>query len=531
MTISQSVSTILLIVKKQFDNLLKTDYHLIEHMFIELKFNQYFKDGVIMMGKKVLIIGAGLAGLSAGIHLQKQGIKTEIFEISGQAGGMCTAWERKGYRFDGCIHWMVGTKHNSSIYRLYRDVDTLSEDTTIYNSESIETEINGVMYKIPLKFEEFQEFLLSVSPQDSSIIQEFCKNIAIMMSNDMPLGMPTGPIAMIKFLKNNKGFISLAGKYTGISVGNYFSEVQTPLLKSILFSLMPEKYSSFALIMMLANRMNGNAGYPLGGAHDVIYRMEKLYRELGGDIHFSSKVDQIVVEDGKITALEAKGQRYSADSVIGACGLYDLLKNMLGGKYKHKQLDQLLENAPLFEPIAVVSFGLKQKFNIPFSQTYECPEGIETAPGYFNYRLNLHSLEFDISSAPQDCSSVMIILQTNLDYWQNLRKQNITEYNKKKQELALQVSSAIDKRIPGFSGAIEVTDVATPATYIRYANLYKASWEGFEPTPDIIRTNITKKVDGIKGLHLCGQWTTIGGGICTAVQSGKEAAAAVIKEL
>jgi|GEM_PF-1896338 len=44
------------------------------------------------MSKKVLIIGAGLAGLSTGIYLQQQGVQTEIFEISGQAGGMCTTW-------------------------------------------------------------------------------------------------------------------------------------------------------------------------------------------------------------------------------------------------------------------------------------------------------------------------------------------------------------------------------------------------------------------------------------------------------
>ncbi|MDD3947150.1 MAG: NAD(P)-binding protein, partial [Clostridia bacterium] len=42
------------------------------------------------MDKKVIIIGAGLAGLSAGIYLQQKGVQTEIFELAGWAGGMCT---------------------------------------------------------------------------------------------------------------------------------------------------------------------------------------------------------------------------------------------------------------------------------------------------------------------------------------------------------------------------------------------------------------------------------------------------------
>jgi phytoene dehydrogenase-like protein len=99
------------------------------------------------MEKKVVIIGAGLAGLSAGIHLQQRGIQTEIFEMAGQAGGMCTAWERGGYRFDGCIHWMVGTQPGNDFNRLYLEIDALTKDTPIHNAESIKTEIGGAISK------------------------------------------------------------------------------------------------------------------------------------------------------------------------------------------------------------------------------------------------------------------------------------------------------------------------------------------------------------------------------------------------
>jgi phytoene dehydrogenase-like protein len=85
------------------------------------------------MTKKVAIIGAGLAGLSAGIYLQKSGVTTEIFELAPWAGGVCTAWVRQGYRFDGCIHWMVGTKPGTSIHKLYLEVGALTPDTQIYS--------------------------------------------------------------------------------------------------------------------------------------------------------------------------------------------------------------------------------------------------------------------------------------------------------------------------------------------------------------------------------------------------------------
>lgn len=481
------------------------------------------------MESKVMIIGAGLTGLSAGIYLQEKGINTEIFEISGQAGGMCIAWERKGFWFDGCIHWMVGTAPGNSIYDIYREVDALKEDTVIYNTGSIKTEIDGKMYDIPLTLKEFQDFLLSISPEDSDAIKEFCCLVEKMRDTKMPISAPSGISEFIDFMKYSRGFLSLAMKYSKVSVKSYAERFKSALIKKLFYSMMAPEFSLTGLIMMLGTRMGNNAGYPMGGAHEVISRIESKYLSLGGKINFNSKVDEIVVKDGKAAAVKSKGNVYPAAAVIAACDMYDTLKNMLGGKYQHPQLDNMLESAELFPPLLLVSFGLNKRFNLPYSQTFECTEGINTSPDFVNHNLSLRSFEFDPSTAPLNCSSVMVMLGSEFKYWQDLRKTDIDEYRRKKQELAERVAEIIDQRIPGFKSSIEVTDVATPATYIRYANLYKASFEGFAPTPELITKNISKTVKGVKGLYLSGQWTTPGGGICTAVASGKSAAKSVLK--
>ncbi len=483
------------------------------------------------MAKKVLIIGAGLTGLSAGIYLQKQGIQTEIFEISGQAGGMCTAWERKGYRFDGCIHWMVGTKPGTPFNDLYREVNALEENTVIYNAESLRTEINGTTYEIPLTLDKFKAFLLDVSPEDSLSIEALCRDINTMMTTTMPAGAPSGIRDMTYFLIHCRGFLRLVNKYLGVTVKDYVDNFKSDLLKEVIFRLMAPSYSMFPLIMMLGTRMSGNAGYPLGGAYEVVARMEKLYKSLGGTLHFRSKVDKIVVQDGRATALESGGITHKADAIVAACDLYSVLKHMLDGKYPHKQLEALFESAELFEPLSIVSFGLNRRFNLPSSLDLICPEGIKIAADTTGYYINVRSFEFDPSSAPEGCSSVMILMNSPLEYWQNLRNSDPEGYRNRKQELSEEVLNILDKRIPGFRAAVEVVDVATPATYIRYANLYKGSWEGFAPTPTSLKARISKTVKGVDGLFLAGQWTTVGGGLCTAVSSGKDIAAAVAKSL
>ena len=93
------------------------------------------------------------------------------------------------------------------------------------------------------------------------------------------------------------------------------------------------------------------------------------------------------------------------------------------------------------------------------------------------------------------------------------------------------MAKAIETHYPGFSDAITVTDVSTPATYVRLTNVYKGSFEGFAPTREAMRKKIPMNFPDLNRLLICGQWTTAGGGICTAIVSGKGAAETMEKKL
>jgi phytoene dehydrogenase-like protein len=235
-------------------------------------------------------------------------------------------------------------------------------------------------------------------------------------------------------------------------------------------------------------------------------------------------VDKIVIEAGKVTGIQTKGEFFPADFVIAAGDAHDALTNLLGDRYVHPQLNEMLKSAPLFSSLALISFGLNQQFGIPFSTSYEIPEGLEVAPEKITHGFSLRSFDFDPSAAPAGCSSVMVSLSAPLEYWNELRTRDMVEYKKQKQVLADRVADAIEKRIPGFKKAIQVTDVATPATYVHLVNLYQGSFEGFLPTPKTLTTTFRKTIPGLQNLVMCGQWLTAGGGICSAIQSGKEAA-------
>ena len=74
------------------------------------------------MNKSIIIIGAGMGGLSAGCHGQMNGYNTQIFEMHTLPGGQCASWKRKGYTFDACIHYLFGCSPSSKIYQLWHEL-------------------------------------------------------------------------------------------------------------------------------------------------------------------------------------------------------------------------------------------------------------------------------------------------------------------------------------------------------------------------------------------------------------------------
>ena len=80
--------------------------------------------------RHLLIIGGGLAGLSAGCYALRSGFRTTIIEHNLTLGGVCTAWQRDPYTIDGCIHWLTGgppTKSSRSSLTWQLDIDRAGE--------------------------------------------------------------------------------------------------------------------------------------------------------------------------------------------------------------------------------------------------------------------------------------------------------------------------------------------------------------------------------------------------------------------
>jgi phytoene dehydrogenase-like protein len=118
----------------------------------------------------------------------------------------------------------------------------------------------------------------------------------------------------------------------------------------------------------------------------------------------------------------------------------------------------------------------------------------------------------------------------NYQYWADLRKTNMQTYRKEKERIATEVIEALEERFGDIKSKVEVMDVSTPASIIRYTNNWRGSFEGWQPGPGTMMLQMKKTLPGLKKFYLIGQWVQPGGGLPPALLSGRNVAQIICKK-
>jgi len=140
------------------------------------------------MEKSIIIIGAGIAGLSAGCYSQMNGYRTRIFEMQNKPGGVCTSWKRKGYTIDGCIHWLVGSRPGTSFYRLWEELGTVQGRRMINHEEFARVEgKEGKVFILYTDINRLEQHMKELAPEDTDVIEDFIKGARTCTHFDMPI--------------------------------------------------------------------------------------------------------------------------------------------------------------------------------------------------------------------------------------------------------------------------------------------------------------------------------------------------------
>ena len=428
-----------------------------------------------MSGKSIVIIGGGIAGLSAGCYGQMNGFRTRLFEMHKMPGGLCTSWKRKGYVVDGCIHWLVGSGSKSGLYRLWQDLGALEGKTIVDPEEYLRIEgTNGRTFIVYTDINRLERHMKELAPGDGKVIDEFIAAVRTCARSEPPVAKApevSNLLDVFKMIVTNFSLLRILWKWNRVSLREFGARFKDPLIREA-FPLMftPEFPMSF-MIMTLGWMHNRTAGYPIGGSLEFSRAIEKRYLELGGEMNYKAKVAKILTRNGRAEGIKLEdGTEHYADYVISAADGHETIFKMLEGKYVDETIRGYFEKLIPFPPLLYIALGV----NRPFSDWPASASGIalELAEpimiGSVQQKfLGVKVYNFDPTLAPEGRTLLTIMFPTDYEYWKKLRE-NDDHYKAEKEKIADTVVALLDRRFPGLAGQVEMVDVASPTTFERY---------------------------------------------------------------
>ena len=125
---------------------------------------------------KIIIIGGGIAGLSCGCYLQMNGIQTEILEAGLLPGGLCTAWHRGPYVFDGCLRWLIGAHPPSAFHQIWTELGAIAGRKIFIHDEMLRIEgADGKTLSVPADLDELSREFKRIAPEDCALIDRLVR--------------------------------------------------------------------------------------------------------------------------------------------------------------------------------------------------------------------------------------------------------------------------------------------------------------------------------------------------------------------
>ena len=478
-----------------------------------------------MTQKKIVIIGGGVAGLSAGIYAAMNGFDTEIIEMHSVAGGQCTAWDRKKYRFDYCLHWLVGTSHGA-FHEIWKETNVLNNQTEVINHE-IHSRIldkDGNEFIIYSNIDRWEKYLLEYAPEDEASIRKMCNDMRKSALLE-PFATPPelrSPIEYITILPKMMPILNVVRKFGRLSCEDYFDtlKLKNEKLKSVLYGMYGGRnFSALAFIFMLGWFHQKNAGYIKGGSYPFAQRMVGKFEKLGGKITYKKRVEKIIVENNKAKGvILTDGTKIAADYVIGAADGYSTIYKMLEGKYVSKEIDHAYKNWELFTPLVQVSFGINKQIESKAPIIVVNNKDLSIGRTKLDAGFSVMNYAFDSTMAPEGKTAIVMRYESPWKLWENIDGE---AYKQEKIQIEKDAIEKLEMVYPGISEYIEVIDIATPKTDVRYTGVKDGAYEGFMPTKENMMKSLKMTLPKLQNFYMAGQWLSPGGGLPPAAQTGK----------
>ena len=493
----------------------------------------------------VVVIGAGISGLTTAALLSKRNLKVCVVDAQFKPGGSCGIFKRKDVIFEQGCAMLYGfndrgySPHRYVFNELEEEIDIIKHDKLyavnfeehrIIFHQDIDMFIDELVKVFPNEKSNFKRFYTDISNQYRKVIAE---NPAFISPDAMKkeYGLKSflkHPIEYIRFLGYmNKNTESILKKYfKDPEVFKFFDK----LTSTYCYTNVVETPAILSSIMFVDNHFGGSY-YPAGSTLNFIGKLEKVIEENKGEMIYNREVEKIIVESNKATGVQLDdGSIINGKYIVNSGNVWNLYNKLLKDNADEKivkWVNSLIPSYPSVVLFALVKDSVIPKDTLPIEMLVGSKDKFDEN----EITVYIPSID-DKTICPDGYQSIMAIGPT-LKKWPIgfKNKYNTEEYRKAKEIEKNRLLDVFENRFPGFKENLSHVEISTPSTLNRYALKEGGAAAGPKQQLGQHMMKRLKTKSEIDRLFNCGESTVMGTGTTAVTVSGISAANLILREL
>ncbi len=498
------------------------------------------------------IIGAGLGGLACAAAFARQGFKPLVLEQHRIPGGYATTFKRPGgFEFDVSLH-STGAGERNGINNLIPGFPEIEDIEFVPHKVLYRTIFPDYDIRVPSRdVDGYIKILTGYFPEEKEGIQNLFAAMRGLVADLNRYSSTGGSADMSKFPQEYPHLFKSVMSTWGAFQDSY---IKDPKLKAVVsslwggFGLPPSKLASIYYGMPLIGYLEQGGYYPVGKSQKISNALVKFIEERGGKVQLGARVEKIMVKDhAAYGVMTSDGKEFEAKVVVSNANAYDTFHKMMDEKEFLKDYLARLDGFSVSLSSFQVFLGLKKDL---IKEVGITDSEIFYEPGYDGDAGYKAALDADVESggfglalydnlykgySPEGKNTINIITLQGYEPWKKFEADYFAgkkdDYRAEKERLAdILIKKVEEKLLPGLSKTIEVKEIGTPLTNVRYTLNYRGAAYGFDQTLDNSMPKRLPQNTPIRNLYLAGAWTQPGHGYGTVIYSGLQCFGEIMRE-
>jgi len=489
---------------------------------------------------KVIIIGGGLGGLTAGNWLVQRGHAAVIFESQGSPGGYVAGFRRKGFYFESGTLAFENARQVFELMERFgvRGKVSFVRKRTRFVSREMDTGDSGT-------FESFRDAFLRAFPDDRVVLQDYFREVGRMYRAMRPFMAERSP-TLLQVLSGGLTMLGAYAKYRKVTLSEFtgrFFRRGTRLFQVFKSFGYPDM-ASYILGGAMATIFDGYWAVA-GGMQSWADALAERFTALGGELRLHSKVDRIITENGAAVGVVCGGAEHRGDAVISAADYKKTFLNLLDDpSLLPPEFADRVRGARVSEGMCTAYLGLnlsneqlRRYMRLPSVMFLDDAVGLEPDAGdprYFEKAgIGLYAPSlYNETLAPEGKSSLMLQAVCPTHWMDNWGGGDRAKYTALKESVIRTFVAKASFVVPGLARHIEFADLATLLTYERYTGNSDGATSAWSWNPknkyydSFMDTYVTTPV---RNLYIGSCWSTQIGGIPGALSGGLNAAKRAVR--